>query len=522
MARLEYFRLTGGGIRNELAGLVSRPAAATPHGICSCTCGKMFSHNFTLSQKSLCALIESRSQMNHVKPRHFFLLLILTIALSPRSVAAEHEADHWRAAAGSVVITPKQSMWMAGYAARNKPSQGAAQDLFAKVLVLEDAAQTRLVIVTLDLIGIPQDFREDVVASCHEQYNLPGESLLLNASHTHCGPELCVFKIRHYGVDASREAQAIEYTRGLIQKIVVLIGQTLERLEPARLEYTHARAGFAMNRRLPTKSGVINSPYPDGSVDHDVPVLKVLSEAGELRAVLFGYACHNTTLSFYQFCGDYAGYAQEYLEQAHPGTTCLFFMGCGADQNPYPRRTLDLAKQHGRSLANAVEAALEAKQPQSVNGPLRVAVDQVSLEFQKPSDDEIKRQRESGNKYERSHAEQLLAEQKQNGQIQTEFTFPVQVARLGNDLTLVALPGETVVDYSLRLKKELSGSKRVWVAGYSNHVFGYLPSLRVLREGGYEGRTAMMYTAYPGPFTESVEERMLGKVRELLEQVQSD
>lgn len=425
----------------------------------------------------------------------------------------------WKAAAGSVAITPKQSMWMAGYAARNKPSEGAAQDLFAKVLILEDAQKNRLAIVTLDLIGIPKGFREDVVSACQKQYNLPPESILLNASHTHCGPELRVFKIRHYGVDAAREAQAITYARGLIDQIVKLIGQTLEKLEPVRLEYTQGRAGFAMNRRLPTEKGVINSPYPDGPVDQSVPVLKVLGEKEKLVAVLFGYACHNTTLSFYQFCGDYAGFAQEYLEQAHPGTTCLFFMGCGGDQNPYPRRTLELAQQHGRALANAVETALEVRQPQTIHGPLRAAVDDVELVFQKPDEKELKQQAETGNKYEQRHAQRLLAELKENGKIQTTYAFPVQAAQLGDDLTIIALPGEAVVDYSLRLKQELSGKSRVWVAGYSNHVFGYLPSLRVLKEGGYEGARAMIYSAYPGPFAESVEERMLGKVRELHRQV---
>jgi hypothetical protein len=377
----------------------------------------------------------------------------------------------------------------------------------------------------MDLIGVPAGFRDDVVDACRERYKLPPESILLNASHTHCGPELRVFKIRHYGAGAGREAQAIEYTRGLVQKVVGLIGRTLDRLEPAKLEVTHARAGFAMNRRLPTERGVINSPYPDGPVDHEVPVLKVLGADDELRAVLFGYACHNTTLSFYQFCGDYAGYAQEYLEAAHPNATCLFLMGCGGDQNPYPRRTLDLAKQHGRALANAVETALEARQPRTVSGPLRVAVDDVVLEFQKPSDEVLRQRAESGNKYERRHAERLLAELEEDGRIRTEYAFPVQVAQFGDDLTLVALPGEAVVDYSLRLKKEFAAEEkdgpRVWVAGYSNHVFGYLPSRRVLREGGYEGGGAMIYSAYPGPFTESVEERVVGTARELVRRVRT-
>lgn len=445
----------------------------------------------------------------------------VVVGLLVGTIAQGDEPLPWKAAAGSVVITPKASMWMAGYASRDKPSEGVAQDLFAKVLILEDAKQTKLAIVTLDLIGIPQGFRDDVVALCRKQYQLPSESILLNASHTHCGPELRVFKIKHYGVDASREAQAIEYAQDLRDKIVTLIGQTLSRLEPARLESTQGRAGFAMNRRLPTDKGYINSPYPDGPVEHEVPVLKVVGEKDKLLAVLFGYACHNTTLSFNQFCGDYAGYAQEYLEASHPGTTCLFMMGCGADQNPYPRRTLELAKQHGRALANAVETALEVQITQSVNGPLRLAVDDVELVFQTPDETKLKQQAATGNKYEQRHAARLLDELQEQGKIQTSYAFPVQAVQFGKDWTILALPGEAVVDYSIRLKRELAGDSRVWIAGYSNHVFGYLPSLRVLKEGGYEGGGAMVYSAYPGPFAESVEDRVIGKSLELAQKVRS-
>jgi hypothetical protein len=79
----------------------------------------------------------------------------------------------------------------------------------------------------------------------------------------------------------------------------------------------------------------------------------------------------------------------------------------------------------------------------------------------------------------------------------------------------VALGGEVVVDYALRLAREYSG-RRMWVAGYSNDVFGYVPSLRVLHEGGYEGGDAMIYYARPGPFGESVEELIVGKVHQLM------
>ena len=136
-----------------------------------------------------------------------------------------------------------------------------------------------------------------------------------------------------------------------------------------------------------------------------------------------------------------------------------------------------------------------------------------------PSAKELEQQAESKNKYQRRHAERLLAEQKENGRIQTEYGFPVQAVQFGDDLTLIALPGEAVVDYSLRLKKDFAGNSRVWVAGYSNHVFGYLPSRRVLQEGGYEGGGAMMYSAYPGPFTESVEDRILEQAKKLVGQL---
>src|SRR5262249_52444121 len=90
------------------------------------------------------------------------------------------------------------------------------------------------------------------------------------------------------------------------------------------------------------------------------------------------------------------------------------------------------------------------------------------------------------------------------------FSYPVQVIRFGNDLTLVALGSETVVDYSLRLKHEFAGPAAVWIAGYSNGMAGYIPSLRVLKEGGYEAAAG---------WADSVEERIIAKAHELYERV---
>jgi neutral ceramidase len=444
-------------------------------------------------------------------------VLLITISF----VAAADAATTWKAGVATVVITPEQPMWMAGYASRNKPSEGKVHDLYAKALALEDAAGTRLVIVTADLIGFPRDFRDRMVKQVAERYKLPASGLLLNASHTHSGPELRAWRATQTWDLAPEQIElSRRYNEKLLGKLVQLVGDALEDLAPAQLAYVHARAGFAMNRRLLTDKGYTIAPNSEGPVDHDVPVLQVSLPEGKTRVLLFGYACHNTTLSDYEFCGDYAGFAQEYVEETHPGATAMFVSGCGGDQNPTPRRTLDWARQHGRALANAVEAALVAK-PRTLRGPLGLAVDEVALELAPPNREELKQQVQSTDAYAKRHAEELLLELERTGRTDSTYPYLVQVVKFGNDLTLIGLAGEVVVDYSLRLKAELAGAP-VWVAGYTNDVFGYVPSKRVLEEGGYEARGAILfYGTMRTPFLPSVENRIVDKVHQLVGQLRN-
>ena len=384
-----------------------------------------------------------------------------------------------KAGVAQQIITPAMNMWMAGYASRKKPAEGKVQELYAKALALEDVAGKRFVFVTLDLIGILPSLRMRMEEKVQKAYGLPPESILLNASHTHSGPE--------YRVEKGREKEAQEYTAFLEERMMKVIGDAITDLKPAAVSWSRSRCGFAMNRRLPSPTGYQNSPNPDGPVDHEVPVLQVVSPEGQARAVLFGYACHNTCLGEFQYCGDYAGYAQEYLQENRPGFVALFMNGCSGDQNPYPRRggvvpgltALDLAKMHGRSLSNAVEVAMQVPK-RVVGGPIRAAYEKVSLDYTP----------------EKKRAPHL---------------YPVQVARFGEALTVVALGSETTIDYSIRLKRELSKDSATWVAGYSNDYTGYVPSLRVLKEGGYEAQAG---------WAEDVEERIVKKVHELVEETQ--
>ncbi len=452
------------------------------------------------------------------------LLILLIRLLSATTTSWAAESIDWNVGTAAVVITPEQSMWLGGYGSRDKPSEGKVHDLHAKAIVVQDAGGNWMVLVTIDLVKIPRTLRDEVAKTICDRHQIPTDALMINCSHTHSGP-LVLSNRREsiYQINDEQAAIAEAYYRDLKPKLIAVVEQALEAMEPARLSYTHARAGFAMNRRLPTAEGFLNRPNPNGPVDHNVPVLKVQGSDGKLRAVLFGYTCHATTLGFYKFCGDYPGFAQAYLEQQHPGAIAMFINGCSGDQNPYPRhgeRALELCQHHGRTLATAVEAAL-VTQSSPVRGPLAVTIEDVSLEFATPpTRDELFKLAESRDRYQRHHAGLLLEELQRNGKLRDEYPYPVQVAQFGDDLTLIALAGETVVDYSLRLKQELAKpSNPVWVAGYSNDVFNYVPSLRVLQEGGYEGVRAISSGPLSGPFAPSVEERIVDKTHQLVARV---
>ncbi len=448
--------------------------------------------------------------------------------------AADRDKE-WRAGIAVAVITPEHPMMLAGFGSRTRPAEGKATELHAKALALRDARGTRLVIVTHDLIGIPRTLRERVVVRVGKRFGLPSASLLMNASHTHCGPELKMTATALEELSRERQQLTIRYCKRLENVLVELVGDALADTAPARLSYSHARAGFAMNRRLknpdPTGEPYLNHPNPDGPVDHDVPVLEVAWSGTMRRAILFGYACHNTTLFINQYAGDYAGYAQSFLERDHADTTALFLNGCGGDQNGFPRGTIELSRRHGRTLATAVEAALQNR-PTVVHGPLAVALDRVQIDYQAPPTRKQLEAYLAGSPtaafkdYEltKTHARRLLRQITRGKKLRTTYDYPVQTVRFGNQLVLVALAGETVVDYSLRLKRELRGSAAVWVSGYNNDVFAYIPSHRVLTEGGYEARRSMNYmtaTVQPGPFAPSIEKRIVGKVHELLRRIRA-
>jgi len=448
------------------------------------------------------------------------LRLICTTILLGLCISPALAAD-WKVGIARVDITPEEPIWMAGYASRDHLPEGTIHPLWAKALAIEDSSGSRLVIVTTDLIGMPRELGDAVCESVKKSMGIDRGRILLNFSHTHCGPVITNCAPVAYGLTPEQLADSADYAKALQGKLVKLIETAAAKLQPAQLAYGEGQATFAINRRA--KRTLKKDEPVDRStlvpVDHSVPVLQVTDPQGKLVAVVFGYACHNTTTAIYEYNGDYAGYAQIALETDHPDATALFMIGCGGDSNPEPRGKIELSEQHGKSLATAVNKALAGKL-HPLTGPLHVAYEVVNLPLvTPPTKKELEEQQGQGNKYQQRLTERLLAQFEKEGSIPAAVPCPIQVVRFGKDLSMVAIAGETVIDYALRLKKEFA-DERLWVAGYSNSVPAYIPSERVLKEGGYEGATAMVYFGIHGPFQSGVENLVVNTVHRLMARCQ--
>jgi hypothetical protein len=444
--------------------------------------------------------------------RTFILLVVVT------AWAVDFAAAEWRAGVAKVTITPEQPMWMSGYASRDRPAEGKLHDLWAKALALDDGEGHRAVLVTMDLCGIDRGLSQRVCKRIEEKHGLDRAAVALSVSHTHTGPVVGNNLRAMYFLDERQAKLVDDYTRSLEEKLVAVAGEAMARLGPARLEWGVGKATFAVNRRNNKEEDVTRlreAGELKGPVDHDLPVLVVRERGGEaVRAVLFSYACHATTLQFYQWSGDWPGFAQIELEKMFPGAAALFIAGCGADQNPLPRRTVQLAQEYGRQAAAGVDGVVKAGL-KPVAGPLRARYSEIELPFAAvPTHEQLEKDAGSSDKYVAGRAKLLLGQWGRDGGLKATYPYPVQTWRFGSEPTLVMLGGEAVVDYSLRLKHELPAG-RTWIAAYCNDVMAYIPSARVLAEGGYEGGGAMVYYGLPSPWAPGVEDRIVNEVHRL-------
>jgi hypothetical protein len=445
--------------------------------------------------------------------RHHLWNLAVIASLLDCSGTVRSAEPEWKVGLAQAKITPEKPLFLSGYASRKQPFEKVESDLFVKALILEDKTGQRGVLVTSDLIGFHAAIAEPICERIRDKTGLKREQILLNAAHVHTGPVLSLDPAAHGNLTAGDAQRTVEYTKQLQDKVVAVVVQALERLEPAQLSWGSGVAHFVMNRRQFTPNGVVLGANPRGLADRSVPVLRIDSADGKARAILFGAAVHNTTLRPQHnfICGDYAGFAQAYVQEQNPTAQALFVLGCAGDADPYPHSSLELAREHGATLGKEVCRVVQTKL-QPVHGPLKIAYERVALPLQEPTRAELEKLAATKGGVQPGIAKQMLAILDRGEKLPTRYTCPLAVWQFGSDLTYVALSGEVVVDYVPLLEKAL-GPNRLWITAYNNDVFGYLPSARVLNEGGYETRG--IYVGGIGLFTPKAQDVVVDKVREL-------
>lgn len=439
----------------------------------------------------------------------FCLLLILSGAVKGSDIKND---KGWKAGLARINITPSEPMWMAGYGSREHPSEGTLTDLWAKALVLEDSTGKKILLITTDLLGIPGTMSAHIRDRIGAKFGLTRSQIILSSSHTHTGPVLAGALYDIYPLNDKQLAVIEKYSEGLEKKVVDLAGKALGSMVPARIFSQNGVTRFQVNRRNNTEATLNRQTELKGPNDYAVPVLKVADLSGKMIAVIFGYACHATVLSTYQFSGDYPGFAQLELEKEYPGCTAMFFQGAGADQNPLPRRTVPLAIQYGKELASAVTRVLD-EEMNELDPAISFAYSEIDLPFSElPSREDLLKIQEEKTGYEQRWATSRLETLRKNGTLATSYPYPVQIWKLGSQI-IIAMGGEVVIEYSIELKKIFGPD--IFVMGYVNDDMAYIPSEIILNEGGYEGESSVMVYGLPSKWAAGIEDKIIARVKDL-------
>jgi len=449
-------------------------------------------------------------------------ILLLGLSFPIPGTAAENSTP----AVGIAVrdISPELPIRLAGYAGRKRAADKLDQPLLVQALALKNSSGERFVFVALDNCEVSGAFMQPVLRELADKLQLARGTVAVISSHTHSAPVL-EQTLSDMAQPQPDERERIEkYSRLLQGKIVEVVGAALADCQPAVLEQGMGRAGFAMNRRVYQGDKVVFGDNPDGPVDWDVPVLRVKGTNGAVRAILFGYACHGTSVrdgdDWYVVSGEYMAYARQLLEAHQPGAVAMFLTGMGADSDPAPRGRLLHAKRHGLELAGAVIGVLD-RPMRPVRGAFKLAYDEVELPLAAPPGrEQLEKDARSEDISVKMRAEDYLKRMNANQPLPNSVKLPLAVLRLGDDLTFVLMGGEDVVDYSRRIKRVLADD-HPWPIGYAYEIPCYIPSARLIKEGGYETESSLIYYGYYGPFRASIEALLLNRLEALAASVRT-
>jgi hypothetical protein len=423
------------------------------------------------------------------------------------------------AGSAKVDITPKKPVPLAGFAVReNKNFEGVRSPIYLRALFLrqrgKDGSVRNALIVSADLIWWGSDLMPDILRTLKERWGLEPGSVILNSTHSHCGPQTS-FQFHRLLGKADRE-----YVNELIQKLYEAVAMAESNAEPVTVERGRGESRIGVQRRRYADGRVYGGSFPDGLMDPEVIVVRFRTANGSPKAVIVHYACHPVTTTDNYVSSEFTGAAMEMLEQElGDGAVCLFMQGCCGDINIYKESAPPelagndeaIIRYFGEKLSQCASAVLSGAMQTLAPTELKGRADTLSLEL-KPLETKEELERiaaEGKSPYDEWAAEML-------GKIgERPETLTLTLCRLdvAEGFSLLAMSAEVVVEYGLYLK-ELSRGKIVPVP-YSNGMLGYIPTRKQVGYGGYESETSSYYFHMPGRFAESVEEAMHRKLAEL-------
>ncbi len=380
-------------------------------------------------------------------------------------------------------ITPRRPAWLAGFAHRDRPTAEVESPLLVKAFVLEDVANARRVAVVVgDLIGWSAEMSAEIEVEIVERHGL--DVVIFSATHTHSGP--CVFT---KGPEILSRSDP-DYLKFLRREVHAAIGRAMATREPVVMSRGAVEtAGLAVNRRLPTETGMATRPNPAGDCDPEMQVWKFTRPAGTTVAIWLHFACHPTILSGHSISSEFPGRVTRALEAAHPGVVCAYLQGCAGDVRPNLTDGAGFFRKAGEEDLENFSGAAEAFAKRVLLAPME-PTGEIGVQ---------------------GWRREIVA---RAGNPEVEIPLRLTAVRIARDAGLVALPGEPSVTYQ-HFVKSLS-AERVWPLGYCNGLPGYLPSAAQIAEGGYESMLSCPVFGLPGPFAPELEADLRREVSELV------
>ena len=446
-------------------------------------------------------------------------------------------------------ITPHIPVLQGGFAARTHKSEGIHDDPYATVVIIQ--ANKTVIIIALDLLYGDRSFANGIKKAIYEKYGIKSEDVIINYSHTHSvvgvtgeedeGRSPHSYSINDDNFEWNEEdkkkdtdfSEDIKYFRMIRGKIIDMIDRGLQNLIEGEAYICKGSSKFGVSRRYPWEGGVLWKPYfNENAIDTDLFLIKFVDKNGKLRGLIFNYACHPTTLGpdNYLISADYPGVVRKYLEEQNPGMISVFLQGCGADVKPYITadngkfkscnfNELEIA---GKSLATEIQALInetnEVEQNDGTKGSkwrridfnIRTKSAEVKLytetwDIQK-WESLLYDQKEP--EYRKASIKKLLSEMKE-GKVKNYLPYYISVFRFDDKTCIIALECEVVSDIGKNIKKILD-NEDVIVLGYSNSSVCYIPTEKIIREGGYESES-FKTARLAGPFVPEIEDIIIGK-----------